>query len=425
MPSNFFFLCLQTLFLWGLVVQLYHQKSRYTLVPLYALLALSTFIAQHFNDLGLVVRAFDLTFLIGSFSFFTTTIFSTLLLYLFEGPRAARTALWVIVMTTMFYVGLVYFVDLELSGQTWIRPSISTLNSNIWSILAIFFDIVLLGLGWEILSKTKRMPLLLKIFLIMFLVFTLDTIIYVTGVFATRSDYFSIIEGSLVVRVALALIAAPIMTTLLKFEGYSEEKRAKPQNFWEILNFKSDLEVKIFDLESMLEKSQTLEKNLKSAQDTYELVINGAGAGVWELDIKNDRLTYSPKFLEMLGYNGDELGTTAQDFSNLIHPEERDAAIKQIMSSLKNGNNFSLEYRLRHKNGQYHWYQLSGTVKNDRLNQPIKGAGTIIDIEDRKQAEFKIFEQITELTRLNKIMVDRELKMAELKQKLKQQDQPK
>lgn len=425
MLSNFLFLCLQTLFLWGLVVQLYHQKKRYTLIPLYALLTLSTFIAQHFNDLGLVVKIYDLTFLIGSFSFFTTTIFATLLLYLFEGPRAARTALWVIVMTTMFYVGLVYFIDLQLSGQAWITPDISILNSNIWSILAIVIDILLLGVGWEILSKVKKIPLILKVFLIMLLVFVLDTIIYVSGVFAASRDYFSILEGSLSIRVALALIATPVMTTLLKFEGYSEEKRTKPQNFWEILNFKSDLEIKIFDLESTLEKSQALEKNLKAAQDTYELVINGAGAGVWELDIKNNSLIYSPKFLEMLGYNDGELGTSTQDFSNLVHPEERESAIEKIMASLKNGNNFTLEYRLRHKDGEYHWYQLSGTVKNDRLNQPIKGAGTIIDIEDRKQAEFKILEQIGELTRLNKIMVDRELKMVELKQKLKQLNQPK
>jgi butyrate kinase len=44
--------------------------------------------------------------------------------------------------------------------------------------------------------------------------------------------------------------------------------------------------------------------------------------------------------------------------------------------------------------------------------------GSIIDIEAKKQAESKLQKSIEELTQLNKIMVDRELRMVALKKEI-------
>ena len=92
----------------------------------------------------------------------------------------------------------------------------------------------------------------------------------------------------------------------------------------------------------------------------------------------------SPSYEKILGYRPEELlGQWAPDF---IHPDEKDEMIQAIDAMLKAGTG-SVQFRYRHKDGTYRWFESTG---RNLLNAEGQMIGSIMgsrDITDRKQAE--------------------------------------
>lgn len=63
-------------------------------------------------------------------------------------------------------------------------------------------------------------------------------------------------------------------------------------------------------------------------------------------------IQYSDRFLQMLGYTKEELGTIFDHkFRNMIYPEDFDKTWTSVQTQLKKGNSKELEYRLTRKDG--------------------------------------------------------------------------
>jgi len=425
MSIPFILLSAQTLLFWLIAIVLHRKKARITLIPLYAYIGILTILTHNFSDLGFAVVVNHWYFLIASFSFFTTLMFATLFLYLFEGPRAGRVAIWIILFSSVFYIGLVYLLGLETNTNAWVRLDLARFLYYSWSILAIIADVFFLAIAWELLSRIKSLNLVSRVFLITFGVFALDTAIFTTGAFWSAEFYASMLQGNLITRFVLSLIGAPIIAYFLRSEGFSEEKRNKPKNFWEIFNFRSDLETKIFSLEDVVEKYKILQDKLAAAEETYRLAIEGASAGIWDWDLFTNKMILSPKTYTLLGYRPGEIKGHLDTFKAVLHPADYEKTFAIINQCFKSGQPYETEYRLKTKSGEYRWFLATGITKYDNANKPIRMVGSIIDIDAKKQGELKLQKSIEELTQLNKIMVGRELQMVALKKEISDLKNPK
>lgn len=126
---------------------------------------------------------------------------------------------------------------------------------------------------------------------------------------------------------------------------------------------------------------------LRKTVDRFELVVRGAHDGIWDWDIVEDRVYYSPRFKELLGYaNHDECEDTLF-FRNLLHPDDREKTIEAVYRHLKRRGPFDLEYRLRRKDGSYGWFCARGQAKWDQRGRPLRFAGAITDMTERRRAE--------------------------------------
>ncbi len=411
-------LTVQTIFFWLLVVFLYRIKSKFTLIPLYCYLAIVTILTHNLSDLGFAIIKGDLFFLISSVSLFTTLMFIVLFLYLLEGVKAVRIALWVILGTSFFYIFIVYALQLMLDTSSWFQFNFSVLRTYFWSILGIVLDIFILTIFWELLSKIKSLNLLFRVFLVTLLVLFLDTLIFTTGVFGASDIYISVLSGNILVRLILSFIAAPIITVLLRAEGFMEINRNKPRNFWEILNFHSDLENKVTSLEDTIKKNKILEDKLKTATENYELVLTGSGAMIWDWNLLNNQFSFSERLYKVLGYKPGVLKNNLDTFKSILHPEDLARTFSLIEKSIASAQAYEAEFRLKLKSAKYQWFLASGIVKYDANKKPVRMVGSIINIDTKKQSELKIQEKIDELSALNKFMIGRELKMVELKSKI-------
>jgi PAS domain S-box-containing protein len=76
----------------------------------------------------------------------------------------------------------------------------------------------------------------------------------------------------------------------------------------------------------------------------------------------------------------------AMTFGSLIHPDDSKLVDDAVADSAKRNTPFSIEYRLRHKDGSYRWVFEKGSVIKDADGKPLYLDGVILDITDSKLA---------------------------------------
>ena len=105
------------------------------------------------------------------------------------------------------------------------------------------------------------------------------------------------------------------------------------------------------------------------------------------------RANWSHAFRQILGYH-DALDFPDQldAWSELLHPEDKDRVMTLLFETAADKTNttkFSVEYRLRLKNGQYQWFRASAEVIRRLDGTASRIAGSICNIEEEKQSRMQ------------------------------------
>ncbi|MEK8086290.1 diguanylate cyclase [Aquabacterium sp. A3] len=140
---------------------------------------------------------------------------------------------------------------------------------------------------------------------------------------------------------------------------------------------------------------QALEAHNEATREHLQLALEAAQIGTWELNLQTGERLHGPRTIAMLGYEPDELQGDNTHWTELIHPADRDMVRTKISRRLALSDEqlqqlpvFSVEYRIRHKQGRYVWVQSYGKlVSRDEQGQPLRAVGTLMDITHAKVAE--------------------------------------
>ena len=146
-------------------------------------------------------------------------------------------------------------------------------------------------------------------------------------------------------------------------------------------------EAKLMIVRDVTEQERMLEQ-LRVSEERWQLALSGAGDALWDWDLSTNRIFRSPRWKAMLGYTDDEIGERREDFLRLLHPDDRAGVEAAVAAHLGRQNQtFSIEYRLRHKDGTWRWIQDRGQAVWDERGNPIRMAGSHSDVTDRRNAE--------------------------------------
>ncbi len=148
-------------------------------------------------------------------------------------------------------------------------------------------------------------------------------------------------------------------------------------------------------------KLNRLAIELKESELRYELAMTGTNAGLWDWDVKNNKIYHGFRWKEMLGYEKDDMNITIDDFYPLVHEEDVNKVRDALKDHFNNRNPFNIEYRIRKKDGSYEWFYDAGKAIWDETGKPIRMVGSIINITKRKQNEEWIQQQNTLLEKTN------------------------
>jgi PAS domain S-box-containing protein len=157
---------------------------------------------------------------------------------------------------------------------------------------------------------------------------------------------------------------------------------------------------------------------LSESQERFSAAFESSGIGMALVRSDGRWLEVNEALCRIVGYTEEELqGKTFQD---MTHPEDLEADLAQVRRLLAGEfRHYSIEKRYFHKEGRIVWVLLTVSLVRNTQGVPLYFVCQIEDITEHKAMEEKLGQKISELERFNRIAVDRELKMIELKTRLK------
>ena len=144
---------------------------------------------------------------------------------------------------------------------------------------------------------------------------------------------------------------------------------------------------KLKELNRSLDHTVTVRTvELEASQERFALAVRGSTDGLWDWDVRTDEVYYAPRFKELLGYRDDEFENVFATFETHLHADDRTYTLAAVHRHLKDGEPYDVEYRLRTKCGDYRWFRARGQAVWTS-GRPVRMAGSITDITERKRAE--------------------------------------
>jgi PAS domain S-box-containing protein len=131
---------------------------------------------------------------------------------------------------------------------------------------------------------------------------------------------------------------------------------------------------------------------LRQVEERRKLAIDGANLGTWDWNIVTGAITLNERWWKMLDLAPDEIEPNMESWKKLVHPDDLPWVIADQENHLQgNTPGVNREYRLRNRSGQWIWVlELGKALEWDAGGNPIRAAGTHLDITELKMAEFTL-----------------------------------
>ncbi|MGB9508228.1 MAG: PAS domain S-box protein [Candidatus Acidiferrum sp.] len=143
----------------------------------------------------------------------------------------------------------------------------------------------------------------------------------------------------------------------------------------------------LFDLYTIYQQVQIhrIRRQLIDREELFHLINENAADMIAIVDLEGHRLYNSLSYERVLGYPSEEL----QSSSSLeqVHPEDRDRVKQAAEQARRTGVGNIMEYRFRHKNGNWLTLESTSSVIRDINGIPEKLVIVNRDISERKRAE--------------------------------------
>jgi len=131
-------------------------------------------------------------------------------------------------------------------------------------------------------------------------------------------------------------------------------------------------------------------KDLLRSEERLKMVLEGSQEGFWDWNIETGEVKRNDRWARILGYTSmKEFDENTDTWTNLIHPDDRNAAWTSINDHLEGRTDrHEIDYRMLTKCGGYKWiHDHARIVERDANGRPLRMSGTHTDISDRKQID--------------------------------------
>jgi two-component system cell cycle sensor histidine kinase/response regulator CckA len=128
-----------------------------------------------------------------------------------------------------------------------------------------------------------------------------------------------------------------------------------------------------------------IRRQLLEREELFHLISDNAADMIAVVDMNGKRIYNSLSYQRVLGYSSEEL--QASSAFEQIHPADRERVKKAAEEARRSGIGKTLEYRLRHKNGDWLVLESTSSVIRNEKGEPEKLVIVNRDVSERKRAE--------------------------------------
>ena len=134
------------------------------------------------------------------------------------------------------------------------------------------------------------------------------------------------------------------------------------------------------------------EKALKESEERLTLALQATREGVWDWDLRENRIYGSPRFYELMGLKEGEQDPSVllEAWKASVHPDNRHRVIHELQQNMEGKSPYNVDFMIADISGQYRWRNVRGITLFDEQEKSYRMVGSVQDIQERKQAEKKV-----------------------------------
>jgi len=154
--------------------------------------------------------------------------------------------------------------------------------------------------------------------------------------------------------------------------------------------------------------TQVREAQLRAEASEAQLshVLKVTGEGVWDWEVATGVVRHNARWAEVLGLDPAQLSNSMEEFSSLLHPDDKPGVMAAVNACLEGVGPYSHEHRMLRPDGREIWVLDRGdVVERNADGSPKRMVGSFADISARRAAEQQLIEARTRAEVLNEEMV--------------------
>ncbi|NNG42385.1 PAS domain S-box protein [Pseudoalteromonas sp. NEC-BIFX-2020_002] len=141
-----------------------------------------------------------------------------------------------------------------------------------------------------------------------------------------------------------------------------------------------------------LSEQRTLQQNLVKKEQQYRSLMDNMPGVVFRCHINEQwsMIFISPSIHELTGYIPSEFINKNIEFGNLLYKDDIPHINQAIDQAITDKSQYSIEYRVRHRNGNLIWVLEKGSFEFNEHGVAIWIDGVLVDISERRKYEDKL-----------------------------------
>jgi PAS domain S-box-containing protein len=131
------------------------------------------------------------------------------------------------------------------------------------------------------------------------------------------------------------------------------------------------------------------EAAVRASEERLRVALSSGRTVAWEWDLRRNRIVRSENAPELLGLPVESDARGGAEFTERIHPDDRERVRDAVRRALDTGQPVAAEFRLIRPDGTVLWLLDDGRFEVDERGEPVRMRGIIRDITERKAAELE------------------------------------
>ena len=145
--------------------------------------------------------------------------------------------------------------------------------------------------------------------------------------------------------------------------------------------------IRMFGVCSDITERKKTEQALRESESQLALALASSKTAIFDWDIIRKRGKWNPEMTAIYGFTPATEEVTAEEWTNLCHPADRDRLAQEAETTYSNNSDFHFEYRVIRPDSSMRWVLSHGRVVREPDGTATRLIGTHTDITTQKHTE--------------------------------------